>query len=96
MFYQDLFRSKHRSLLHFSWWKHGNLSNMLIDHEMCVQFVGDRSSPACGNYTLQKDTYRWKSRVGENAVEILRNNFYVDDITKLLSDEKQAIKPTEC
>ena len=40
---------------------------MLIDHEMCVQFVGDRSSPACGNYTLQKDTYRWKSRVGENA-----------------------------
>ena len=63
---------------------------MLIDHEMCVQFVGDRSSPACGNYTLQKDTYRW------NAVEILRNNFYVDDITKLLSDEKQAIKPTEC
>ena len=69
---------------------------MLIDHEMCVQFVGDRSSPACGNYTLQKDTCRWKSRVGENAVEILRNNFYVDDITKLLSDEKQAIKPTEC
>ena len=34
-----LVSKEHRSLLHFLWWHDGDLSEKLIDHEMCVFFV---------------------------------------------------------
>ena len=33
-----LVSKEHRSLLHFLWWHDGDLSEKLIDHEMCVCF----------------------------------------------------------
>ena len=36
MYFQILVADEHRSLLRFLWWKDGDMSKEIIDHEMCV------------------------------------------------------------
>ena len=49
MYFQILVADDHRSLLRFLWWKDGDMSKEIIDHEMCVYVFGGVSSGACSN-----------------------------------------------
>ena len=92
MYFQILVASKHRSLLRFLWWEDGNMSKEIIDHEMCVHVFGGISSGACSNYTLRRTAIENENKYGEDAAEMLKNNFYVDDMVKSVENEGKAIR----
>ena len=54
MYFQILVADEHRNLLRFLWWKDGDMSKEIIDHEMCVHVFGGVSSGACSNCALRR------------------------------------------
>ena len=54
MYFQILVADEHISLLIFLWWKDGDMSKEIIDHDMCVYVLGGVSSEACSNYALRR------------------------------------------
>ena len=91
MYFQILVADEHRSLLRFLWWKDGDMSKEIIDHEICVHVFGGVSSGACSNYALRRTAIENENKYGKDAAEMLKNNFYVDDILKSVENEDKAI-----
>ena len=91
VYFQILVADEHRSLLMFLWWKYGDMSKEIIDHEMCVHVFGGVSSGACSNYALRRTAIENENKYGKDAAEMLKNNFYVDDMLKLVENEDKAI-----
>ena len=92
MFFKVLVSDDHRNLLCFLWWQDGDLRKEPVDHEMCVHVFGGISSPSCSNYALKRTSIDGKDQFGLEAVKTLQNNFYVDDLLKLVAQEDQAIQ----
>ena len=92
MFFKVLVSDDHRNLLCFLWWQDGDLRKEPVDHEMCVHVFGGISSPSCSNYALKRTSIDGKDQFGLEAVKTLQNNFYVDDLLKLVAQEEQAIQ----
>ena len=59
---------------------------------MNVYVFGGASSLSCSNYALRKTAADNETKYGTKVAEILRNNFYVDDMLKSVSNEETAIK----
>ena len=91
MYFQLLAADEHRRLLRLLWWKDGEMSKEIIDHEMCVHVFGSVSSGACSNYTLKRTAMENKNKYGKDAAETLKNNFYVDDMLKSVENEDKGI-----
>ena len=64
VFFQIFVANEHRSLLRFLWWKDGNMSKEIIDHEMCVHVFGGVSSGACSNYALRRTAIENENKQG--------------------------------
>ena len=92
MYFQILLADEHRSLLRFLWWKDGDMSKEIIDHEMCVHVFGGVSSGACSNYALRRTAIKNENKYGKDAAETLKSNFYVDAMLKSVEDEDKAIR----
>ena len=67
------------------------MSKEIIDHELRVHVYGGISSGACSNYTL-RTAIENESKYGEDAAEMLKNNFNVDDMVKSVENEDKAIR----
>ena len=67
MYFQVLGTDEHRCLLRFLWWKDGDLSKEIIDHEMCVLVFGGVSSGACSNYALRRTAIENENKYGKDA-----------------------------
>ena len=91
VYFQILVADEHRSLLMFLWWKYGDMSKEIIDHEMCVHVFGGVSSGACSNYALRRTAIEIENKYGKDAAETVKNNFYVDDMLKSVENEDKAI-----
>ena len=91
MYFQILAADEHRSLLKLLWWKDGEMSKEIIDHEMCVHVFGSVSSGACSNYALRRTAIEIENKYGKDAAETVKNNFYVDDMLKSVENEDKAI-----
>ena len=59
---------------------------------MNVHVFGGASSPSCSNYALRKTAANNETKYGKEVAETLRNNFYVDDMLKSVSNEETAVK----
>ena len=92
MYFQILVGDEHRSLLRFLWWKDGDMSKEIIDHEICVHVFGGVSSGACSSYALRRTAIENENRYGKDATETLNSNFYIDDILKSAENEDKAIR----
>ena len=68
------------------------MSKEIIDHELRVHVFGGISSGACSNYTLRRTAIENENKYGEDAAEMLKNNFYVDDMVKSVENEGKAIR----
>ena len=77
MFYQVFVANQHRSLLSFLWWENGATTKV--------------SSPSCSNYALRRTARDNEAKYDPEVAEILRRNFYVDDILKSVKDEETAV-----
>ena len=63
-----------------------------MDHEICVHVSGVVSSPIFSNYALRKTALDNQEEYGNDAVEIMRKNVYVDDLLKSLNTHEFASK----
>ena len=90
MFYQVFVPDSQRNLLSFLWWENGNFNHPPQVYRMCVHVFGSTSSPSCCNYALQKTADEYELKYGKEVADILRNDFYVDDMLKSMKDEQRA------
>ena len=65
MYFQILVADEYRSLLRFLWWKDGDKSKEIIDHEMCVHVFGSVSSGACINYALKRTALKMNTSMAK-------------------------------
>ncbi|XP_057313154.1 uncharacterized protein LOC130654559 [Hydractinia symbiolongicarpus] len=92
MFYQVRVSEKHRSMYRYLWWPQNDINQGPVDHEMCVHVFGAAASPSCSNYALKRTATDFIDLFGIAAAEILRKNFYVDDLLKSVRERKVAIE----
>jgi len=78
--------------LKFLWWRDGNLDRQPDTYQMTVHLFGGVSSPSCANFALRKTAEDNESRFSSIAADTLRRNFYVHDMLKSTSNEKQAVQ----
>lgn len=92
MYYQVKIPPEDYDYLRFVWWPDGDLSQSLVDYQMCVHLFGGTSSPSCANFALRKSADDYKHMYGDEAAETLYRNFYVDDMLKSFADANSAIR----
>lgn len=92
MFYRVRVPPEDRHYLRFLWWRDGDTSLPLIECQLTVHLFGATSSPSCANYALRKTASDNEQRFSKNAIDTLKNNFYVDDMLKSVATSTDAIK----
>lgn len=58
---------------------------------MTLHLFGATSSPGCANFALKTTAKDFEDQFGREAVNFVRNNFYVDDGLKSLPTPEAAI-----
>ncbi|XP_066919725.1 uncharacterized protein [Clytia hemisphaerica] len=91
MFHQVRVEEEYHDYLRFVGWPDCDLSNELVDYQMCVHLQGATSSPSCANYALRETAKLYKDQFGEDASNTLIRNFYVDDMLKSFPSTQEAI-----
>lgn len=54
MYHQVIVPENQRCFLWFLWWKDGDSSNVIVDHESTPHVFNSISSSSCSNYDLKK------------------------------------------
>ena len=91
MFHQVNVNDEYRNLLRFQWWEEGDVEGPLVKYCMTVHLFGAVSSPGCSNFALKTTANDFEEECGNEAVEFVRHDFYVDDGLKSVSSVKEAI-----
>ena len=81
--------------LRFLWWPGGNTELSPEDFRMKVHLFGATSSPSCSIFALNKTAEDNRELYSEEAVNTVKNNFYVDDCLKSVPDEDSAVDLVE-
>ena len=95
MYHQVAVPEEYRSLLRFLYWPDGDLDAEPEDYEMCVHSFGAVSSGSCANYALQRTADDNETKLGSEAANTLRRDFYVDDNLKSLETVLKAAEVFE-
>lgn len=77
--------------LHFAWQPQGNLEQELVEYRMTVHLFGAVSSPSWTCYALRRAAEDNQASFSPDVVETVNRNFYMDDLLKSLSSEKDAV-----
>ena len=91
MFYQVRIPKHQRSYQRFLWWPNGDLSKDPVEYEMKVHMFGTISSPSCANYALRKTAVDNREIYGDQVIDTLLKNFYVDDMIKSVDDKSTMV-----
>ena len=91
MFHQVMVNVDDRNFLRFFWWKDGVLDNEPIVYRMTAHLFGATSSSGCANIGLKTAADEYERECGSQAVNFVRDNFYVDDGLKSVSTPTDAI-----
>ena len=89
MFHQVFVKSEHANALRFLWWPNGCLEETPASYQMLVHIFGAKSSPSCANFCLRQTALDFAHLYNPTILEIVRNNFYVDDC--LFSVEEELV-----
>ena len=90
MFHQVHVPTEQQTYLKFLWWPDGDVNQPPTNYQMRVHLFGAISSPSCANFALRqttKDNPEWD----EHICDVIRDNFYVDDMIKSEEDVEAAI-----
>ena len=77
------------------WWPDGDLEKENGEYEMHVHLFGALSSPSCANFALRQTATDNESKHGTETADILRKDFYVDDLLKSCTNEDDAVEMIE-
>lgn len=91
MFHQVRIPQNDVDFLRFLWWPDGNTNEPLAEFRMTVHLFGAVSSPSCANFALKQTADDCEGRYGTEALNTIRQNFYVDDCLKSVPSDGQAI-----
>ena len=94
MYYQVLIPEEHRKFLRFFWWEGDDMNMEPTEYEMCVHPFGAISSKSCVTFALHQTAFDNEHNFGQDAMETLLKEFYIDDMLKSLEEEEDAIKKT--
>ena len=91
MHYQVKVPEYQESFIKFLWWENHNIGEEPSDFAMCAHVFGGVSSASCSNYTLKRTATDNADQYGQEAAEVVRSNFYVDDLLKSVDNPKTAM-----
>ena len=92
MFYQVRVPEYQQSFVKFLWRENRNIEEKPSDFAMCAHVFGGVSSPSCSNYALKRAATDNANQYGqEEAAEVVRSNFYVDELLKPVDNPKTAM-----
>ena len=92
MYYQVRLPKEHQDFFRILWWPNGDTNQKLQEYRMTVHLQGCISSPSCANYALKRTAEDNKADFDDNVVQMLKRNFYVDDLLGSKVDDKTASK----
>ena len=61
------------------------------EYKMLVHVFGAKSSPRCANRVLKETANDDEAKYGKSVADVIRRNFYVDDLLKSTATVEQAI-----
>ena len=91
MYYQVRVSEHQQSFIKFLWWDNHNIEEEPSDFAMCAHVFGGVSSASCSNYALKRTATDNADQYGQEAAEVVRSNFYVDDLLKSVDNPKTAM-----
>ena len=90
MFLQVRVPQEQRNYLRFLWWPDGDTSAQPKTYRMCCHLFGATSSPAVASFALQHSAEQNKEKYSEQAVQTIKNDFYVDDCLMSVDSVEEA------
>ncbi|XP_033095627.1 uncharacterized protein LOC117100162 [Anneissia japonica] len=91
MFYQVNVTESDADFLRYLWRENGDLTKPAQEYQMFVHLFGGRSSPSCANFALNRTVEEHGKQFDPIVSEVVKSNFYVDDLLKSADDEEEAI-----
>ena len=91
IYYQGRVPEYKQSFIKFLWSENHNIEEEPSDFAMCAHVFGGVSSASCSNYALQKTATNNADQYGQEAAEVVRSNFYVDDLLKSVDNPTTAV-----
>ena len=91
MFYQFRVSSNHQDYLRFFWWDRENFSGEPVEYRMKVHLFGATSSPGCSNFGFKRMAEDSIEEFGQEVVNFICRDFYVDDGLKSVPTVEEAI-----
>ena len=79
-----------RDVLRFLWWTNGNMDEKPDEFRMTVHLFGGVWSPSCANFALRCTAENNSLEFGDDVINSVRQNFYVDDFLKSVSSPNEA------
>ena len=92
MFHQVKVKPEHKDFLRFLWWPKGELSKKPVERRMTVHLFGAASSPSCAAFALSYATASFENEYSQSAVNVVKCNFYVDDMLMSAPSENEALE----
>ena len=89
-YYQAMVRDYQQPLLKFLWWNNGRLLEEPQNFVKFAHVFGGTLSASCPNCVFRRTIVENEPLFGKAISEVLQNNFYVDDLLKLLKDVGSA------
>lgn len=78
--------------LRFLWWTDGDLGRELSVYRMVVHIFSATSSSSCASYGLRRAAEDNSDQFSFTAVNMVLQNFYVDDCLKSMETEEEAVR----
>ena len=91
MYYQVRVPEYQQSFIKFLWWENHNVEEEPSDFAMCAHVFGGVSSANCSNYALKRTAIDNADQYRQEAAEVVRSNFYVDDLLKSVDNPKTGM-----
>ena len=91
MFHQVFVKPEHANALRFLWWLNRCMEETPASYQMLVDIFGAKSSPSFANFCLRQIALEFAHLYDPIALEIVHNNFYVDDCLFSVSLVEEAI-----
>ncbi|XP_023819257.1 uncharacterized protein LOC111948793 [Oryzias latipes] len=91
MFYQVRVPPNQRDALRFLWWQDDDPDKPPKQYRMTAHLFGGVWSPSAAAFALQRAAEDNKGSYGDDVVQTVKRNFYVDDCLKSLPTEDAAI-----
>ena len=91
MFHQVHVSPNDCDALWFLWWPNNDFNSEPEEYQMMVHLFGATSSPSCANFGLRRTAEDNCQEFSEEAVDSVKDNFYMDDCLKSVPSETKAI-----